>query len=164
MSGVRQQRQEPAPSLSRLAPVDTAPFKQPSSPIYIWFTIIVLWLISMLPWRQWAPAPDLLLLVIACWALNEPKRVGLFTAFFFGLLLDVHDGLPLGGQALAYTLTVYGAMLLSLRLLRFNALVQAVHLLPVFVLALTVRQIANAWLLGSWPGWGWALTALITVA
>lgn len=151
-------------SLSRLAPVDTAPFKQPSSPVFIWFTILLAWLISLLPWRQWAPAPDLLLLVIAVWALNEPRRVGLLTAFFFGLLLDVHDGMLLGGQAFSYTLVAYGAVLLARRLRRFNAVVQAVHLLPVFVLAMAIRQIAYAWLMGGWAGWGWALSALLTVA
>lgn len=151
-------------SLSRLAPVDAAPFRQPSSPWFIWFTIIVAWMLSMLPWRMWAPAPNLLLLVIAFWALNEPRRIGLFTAFFFGLLLDVHDGMLLGGQALSYTLVAYGAVLLSRRLRRFNAIVQAVHLMPVLFLAMAVKQVCYAWLVGGWAGWGWAISALLTTA
>ena len=155
---------ESSASLSRLAPVDSAPFKRPSSPLVVWFTIVLVWMLSLLPWRQWAPAPDLMMLVIAFWALNEPRRVGLLTAFFFGILLDVHDGLPLGGQAFSYLLVAYGVGVLARRLRRFNAVVQAIHLLPVFCIAVTLKQICYAWLMGSWVGWGWALSAVLTTA
>lgn len=150
-------------SLSALQPIDTTSFKPPFSWLYIWSTILVVWLASLLPWRLWAPAPDLLLLVLAFWCLNEPRRVGMPVAFFFGLLMDVHDGGLMGGQALAYTLVAYGVELLRRRLVRFNALVQAVHLLPVFLAAAIVARFFYAWMSGEWAGWGWLWSTLFTV-
>lgn len=151
-------------SLDALRPIDTEPFKQPSSVLFIWFTILLIWLISLLPWRLWQPAPDLLLLVIAFWCLNEPHRINMLTAFMFGLLMDVHDAGLLGVQALTYTLVAYGAVTLHRRLQRFNPVVQALHLLPVFVGAQAISHLIHAWLLAEWAGWQWVWSALFTAA
>lgn len=109
-------------------------------------------------------APDLLLLVIVFWCLHEPRRINMAAAFVFGLLLDVHDSGLLGEQALTYTLAAYGTQLLSRRILRFNVVIQAIHLLPVFVLAEAVGRLAHVWLAGEWAGWDWLWSALFTAA
>jgi|SRR5690625_2525617 len=153
-----------ASALSALQPIDAAPFRRPSGLVFIWFTLVLTWLISLLPWRQWQFAPDLLLLVIAFWCLHEPRRINMGVAFVFGLLLDVHDTGLLGVQALAYTLVAYGTQLLSRRMLRFNVVIQAVHLVPVFVVAAGVARLADVWLAGEWAGWAWLWSALFTVA
>lgn len=150
-------------SLSALQPVDDAPFKRPSHLLFIWLTILLTWMVSLLPWRLWAPAPDLLMLVITFWCLHEPRRVNMLTAFVFGLLMDVHDASLLGGQALTYTLAAYGVIILSRRLLRFHSVVQAIHLLPVFVLAVGVARIPHVWLAGGGAGWAWLGSAVLTV-
>jgi rod shape-determining protein MreD len=150
-------------SLSSLEPIDHTPFKSPSSPVFIWITIVLVWLISLLPWRVWPPAPDLLLLVIAFWTLNEPRRVSLFTAFAFGLIMDVHDGLYLGEQALTYVLIAYGAVILARRLHRFHPAVQALHMLPIFIGAEAVSHLLHSWLASEWAGWSWLWSALLTV-
>ncbi|WP_237173295.1 rod shape-determining protein MreD [Paracandidimonas lactea] len=147
-------------SLARLEPIDTSPFKRPSSVLFVWFTLLLVWLISLLPWREWQPAPDLLLLVIAFWCVNEPRRVSMLAAFVFGLLVDVHAGTMLGGQALVYTLAAYGATALQRRLQHFNAVVQAIHMLPVFVLAQFIGRVIYAWLSGEWAGWAWLWSAV----
>src|SRR3546814_10614674 len=97
-------------------------------------------MISLLPWRLWQPAPDLLLLVVAFWCLNESQRVTMLTAFVFGLFMDVHDAALLGGQALTYTLVAYGLTVLRRRLLRSNAIVPSIHLLHIFVFAEAIHQ------------------------
>jgi len=154
-----------APSgLERLRPVDSAPFRQPAHAVLVWGTIAFTWLLSLLPWRLWEFAPNLLLLVITCWAVNEPARVGLFTAFFFGLLMDVHDGTRLGVQGLSYIITVFGALLLARRIRHFSSVVQAVHMLPVFLLAEAIQRLAQSWLSAEWGGWAWTWSALLTAA
>src|SRR5690554_4616350 len=150
-------------SLTTLQPIDSAPFKRPSSLWFVWATVLVLWLLSLLPWRMWQPAPDVLLLVIAFWCLHEPRRINMAVAFVFGLLLDVHDAGLLGEHALVYTLVAYGVQLLSRRLLRFNVVIQAIHLVPVFVLAEAIARLAHVWLAGEWAGWAWLWSALFTV-
>ena len=111
-----------------------------------------------------AGSPDVLVLVIAFWCVHEPRRVGLLTAFVFGLLLDVHDAGLLGGHALSYTLTGLRAIALHRRLQRFDLWSQAMHMPPVFFLAQLVTQIILAWLAGKWPGWQWAVSVGLTVA
>lgn len=151
-------------SLSSLQPIDSAPFRKPSGFLFIWSTILVLWILSLLPWRLWPPAPDLLLLVIVFWCLNEPGRVNMLVAFVFGLLMDVHDGAFLGEQALTYVVVAYGAVALRRRLLRFNSVVQAIHLLPAFVVGEGAARLCHAWLAGEWSGWAWLWSALLTTA
>ena len=153
-----------ASALSSLQPVDVAPFKRPSGLVFVWFTVLITWLISLLPWRLWQPAPDLLLLVIAFWCLHEPRRINMGVAFAFGLLMDVHDASLLGVQAFAYTLVAYGVQLLSRRMFRFNVVIQAIHLVPVFVVSLGLARLAHVWLAGEWAGWAWLWSALFTVA
>ncbi|WP_397475139.1 rod shape-determining protein MreD [Pusillimonas sp.] len=150
--------------LSSLEPIDTTPFRRPSGWLFIWFTIILVWLISLLPWRLWQPAPDLLLLVILFWSVNEPRRIGLTTAFIFGLLMDVHDAGLLGEQAFTYVLAAYGVIVLARRLQRFSALAQAVHILPVVVAAEAAARLVHAWIAGEWAGWAWLWSAVFTVA
>ena len=108
-----------------------------------------MWLVSLLPWRLWQGAPDVLILIIAFWCAHEPRRVGLFTAFTFGLLMDVHDAGLLGEHALSHTLIAYGAVALQRRLQRFDLWSQAMHMLPVFFAARLLVQIIHAWLAGS---------------
>lgn len=151
-------------SLTSLLPIDDAPFRQPANMLLIWGSIIIVWLISLLPWRLWQPAPELLLLVLAYWCVHEPQRVGMLTAFCFGLLMDVHDSGLLGEHALVFTLVAYGAVILRRRLLRFEALVQAIHMAPVFILAAALSSLSHAWLAGEWAGWQWLWSALFTVA
>jgi len=150
--------------LERLQPIDSAPFREPSHRGFICLSIGLVWLLSLLPWRLWAYAPDLLLLVVVFWTLHEPRRVGLFTAFFLGLLMDVHDSTPMGVQALGYITAVYGTLALARRLRQFNALVQAVHMLLVLLLAKAVSHLSLAWLSTTWVGWTWAGAALLTAA
>src|SRR5690606_502934 len=74
---------------------------------FVWGSIILVFLLSLLPWRLMDMAPDLLMLVLAFWAVHENRRVGMVSGFILGLLLDVHDGGPLGQHALTYVLVCY---------------------------------------------------------
>ena len=132
--------------------------------MFVWGSILLVWLASLLPWRLWQGAPDVLILIIAFWCVHEPRRVGLFTAFCFGLLMDVHDAGLLGEHALSYTLVAYGAVVLHRRLQRFDLWSQAMHMLPVFLIARLLTQVIHAWLAGKWPGWDWGVSVAITAA
>ncbi|HCN70909.1 MAG: rod shape-determining protein MreD [Pusillimonas sp.] len=151
-------------SLSALTPIDTRSFGRSSSFLLVWGSILIVWLASLASWRVWPYAPDLLLLVLLFWCLHEPRRVGLFTAFMFGLLMDVHDAGPLGGHALVYGLAAYGVVTLSRRLQRFNSVVQAIHILPVLLLVQMVYILISSWLAGHWLGWAWLVSAVFTAA
>lgn len=150
--------------LSSLQPIDSSPFQPVSSAIMVWGSVFLMWMLSLLPWRLWLVAPDLLLMVLCFWTLHEPRRINMLAGFFLGLLLDVHDGALLGEQALSYVLAIYGAGLLRRRLLQFNPLVQLVHLLPIWLVALAVGKFAHAWFAGEWAGWSWVWSAVLMAA
>lgn len=150
--------------LSALQPIDSSPFKPVSSLWMVWGSVFLMWVLSLLPWRLWSMAPDLLLLVLCFWALHEPRRVSMFTGFLLGLTLDVHGGALLGEHALSYVLAIYGVGLMQRRLLLFNPFVQLIHLLPVWVVALAVPRFIHAWFAGEWAGWAWLWSAALMAA
>jgi len=166
-------RSDPSRSSRSTGNVPPVPLPRPVGPnsidhsaslVFVWTTVLAVWLLSLLPWRAWPISPDLLLLVIVFWSLHDSRRVGLFTAFAFGLVMDVHDVGPLGLQALTYTVMVFGVQTWQRRLLRFELLSQALHLLPLFVLVKAFGALLGAFLVSAWPGWSWLVAALITAA
>lgn len=154
----------PSSSLSSLQPIDSSPFKPVSSPLMVWGSIFFVWMLSLLPWRLWPMAPDLLLLVLCFWSLHEPRRVHFWLGFGLGLLLDVHGGALLGEHALSYVLAMYGVGLLQRRLMMFNPFVQTMHLLPIWVVSLAVSRFIHAWFAGEWIGWDWLWSAVFMAA
>jgi rod shape-determining protein MreD len=128
----------------------------------VWGSIFLVFVLTLLPWRLASWAPDLLMLVLAFWVVHEGNKVGLVTGFVLGLLIDVHDVGPLGSTALTYVLVCYGAVVLRRRLLRFNLVRQAMHMLPVFVFATLVTTVVTSALMGVWPGWSWFGAILVT--
>lgn len=150
--------------LSALQPIDSFPFKPASSAGLVWGSIFLMWMLSLLPWRLWSIAPDLLLLVLCFWTLHEPQRVNMLAGFLLGLSLDVHGGALLGEHALSYVLAIYGVGLLRRRLLLFNAFVQLMHLFPIWVLALAASRFLHAWFAGEWLGWAWIWSAVFMAA
>lgn len=165
MHSQKTRRSERGASLMSLQPVDDAPLQRPVYPAWlVWGSLVLVWMASMLPWRLWSPVPDVMLLMLAFWCLHEPARVGLTTAFVFGLLLDVHDAGLLGLHALCYVLATYGVMLLYRRLQQFSAFIQTLHVWLVFIVASLVTHLLDAWLRGTWMGWSWLWSAIITGA
>lgn len=156
--------QQPPRRLGTPRNVPPEHLSRPANVFFVWGSIVVAWLLSLLPWRVWEGAPDILVLVLAFWCVHEPRRVGLVAAFCFGLLMDVHDVSVLGAHALSYTLVAYGAVALHRRLRHFDLWSQGIHMLPVFFVARLVQQLVLAWLAGRWSGWDWGLSVLLTTA
>ena len=61
-------------------------------------------------------APDWVLLVLIYWLLSEPHKIGIFNAFFIGLLVDVIPGRLLGQYSLGYIFAAYLCLKLHNRL------------------------------------------------
>ncbi len=72
--------------------------------------------------------PDWVALVIIYWSLMSPGRIGLFSAFFLGLLLDTLSGALLGQHALAMLLVCYLTQRFHLR----------IRVFPIWQMSMTV--------------------------
>ena len=123
----------------------------PVNPLFLWFSLLAALAVNLLPLGRHAAAPDVLAVVF--WNVHQARRVGVGAAFVFGLLMDVHEGSILGQHALAYTLLGYFATAIHRRLVWFTLPLQALQILPLFVVAhlvsFTVRMIVG----GMLPGW-----------
>ena len=125
----------------------------PVNPAFIGFTLFVALALDALQLGRSPALPDMLAVTLAFWNVHQPRRVGVGTAFFFGLLIDVHDSAVLGQHALAYTLLSYFAISMHRRLLWFGVPAQAVQILPLFAAAHTVSFVVRMMAGGMYPGW-----------
>jgi rod shape-determining protein MreD len=128
---------------------------RPANPLFIWGSLIVALLLNLFPWGTTSLVPDLLALALLFWNVHQPRRVGIGAAFVFGLLMDVHNGALFGEHALAYTLISYGAITLHRRLTWFPVGAQALHVLPLLLIAQLATLAVRMWVGGEWPGWNY---------
>jgi rod shape-determining protein MreD len=147
----------------------------PVNPLFIGTTLLLALAANLLPLGRHPALPDLLALVLVFWNVHQPRRVGVVLAFVCGLLMDVHQGALLGQHALAYTLLSYGAIAIHRRVLWFSLPLQALHVLPLFLIAqlvtLLVRLAAGSmfpgwsiWLSPLWQALLWPLASLLLLA
>lgn len=136
----------------------------PANPWFIALTLFIALLIDMVPTGRLPAMPDVLAVVLVFWGVHQPRRVGVLWAFFFGLLIDVHDGALLGQHALAYSALSFGAISLHRRLPWFTLPTQAVQVFPLLLaahlLSLAVRMLVG----GMWPGWSLLLAPVFEAA
>jgi rod shape-determining protein MreD len=136
----------------------------PVNPVFIGFSLVLALLLEMTPLGRHPGSTDLVALVLVFWNVHQPRRVGVGLAFFFGLLMDVHEGAVLGQHALAYTLLAYFAITVHRRLLWFSVPAQALQILPVFAAAHAVSLVARMIAGGMFPGWTIMLAPLFEAA
>ncbi len=125
----------------------------PVNPIFIALSLVVAFLLNMLPWGGWIGVPDFVALVLVFWSIHQPRRVGIGVAFFMGILMDVHDATLLGENALSYTLLSYFAIMIHRRVLWFPIMTQALHVLPLLLMMQAVQMVVRWVVSQQFPGW-----------
>jgi rod shape-determining protein MreD len=88
--------------------------------------VIALWL-SIVPlpdWARWA-RPEWVAMVLIYWTIALPHRIGIGVSFVSGLVLDLLEGAPLGGNAFALAVVAYLALILYQRMRMYTAWQQA---------------------------------------
>lgn len=132
----------------------------PASRAFIAFTILLAFVLNILPWGRMYGVPDFLAIVLVFWNIHQPRKVGIGIAFLVGLLMDVHASALLGERALAYSLLSYGAMSMHRRVPWFRLGGQMLHVLPLFLVAQLVVVAVRMALGGPFPGIGYFLQSL----
>jgi rod shape-determining protein MreD len=136
----------------------------PLNPAFMWGSLAVALLLDTIPLGRLVWMPDFLALAIVFWSVHQPARIGMGTAFAFGLLMDVQQSSMLGQHALCYTVLGFFAIMVHRRLLWYSVLSQALQLLPLFALAhaieLAIRTLGG----GVFPGWGLLVAPAIEAA
>ncbi|MGX5220748.1 rod shape-determining protein MreD [Pseudomonas segetis] len=118
----------------------------------VWLSLMFALLLSVssLPAFMEIGRPLWLALFLTYWVLALPHRVGMATAWVFGLLADVLNGSLLGQNALILSLITFLVLSLHQRLRMFPMWQQCLVLMVVFGLAQLVQLWLNA-LTGSRP-------------
>ncbi|MGR8933031.1 MAG: rod shape-determining protein MreD [Gammaproteobacteria bacterium] len=100
-------------------------------------SVIIAMMLRIAPWPDFAKYfnPDWILLVLIYWSLALPERVGIFNAWFVGLLTDVLTGRLLGQHAIAYVIVVFLCIKLHRRLRRFPMFQQAMFVLAALLIS-----------------------------
>ena len=128
------------------------PLLLPASPLFIWASLIFAMMVTMLPVGRLPWMPDALAIVLVFWSVHQPRRVGIITAFIFGLAVDVHQASLLGQHALSYTAMSYFAITIHRRLLWFKVPSQTLQVLPLFVAAHAIEVAIRLLAGGTYPG------------
>ena len=142
---------------SRIAP--------PTNPWLILLSLFLALIANFIPRSPIPYIPDWVALVLCFWCVYQPRFISLGTAFILGLLMDVADGSILGQHALPYVILAWCANYLSRRVLSFQNIKQAIHILPLLV-GCQVLQISMQILAGGiFPGWEYFISpVLATIA
>jgi rod shape-determining protein MreD len=140
----------------------------PANPFFVWGSLFAALLGNMLQnmglWGRAAWTPDLLAVALVFWTVHQPLRVSIGAAFFFGLLMDTHQGGLLGQHAMSYTVLSFFAITIHRRLLWFSVPSQAAQVLPLFLAAHGVELVLRMLGGGAFPGFLVALAPLIEAA
>jgi len=133
----------------------------PANPVFIGFSLVLALFFNMavnMAWGRVSWVPDLLAVLLVFWSVHQPLRVGIGTAFFFGLCMDVHQTSLLGQHALSYTVLSFLAIAMHRRMMWFTVPSQAMQVLPLFAVAHVIELVLRMLGGGTFPGW-WLLLA-----
>lgn len=131
---------------------------------FITLSMAVALLLNLIPFGRLPGVPDWVALALAFWCIHQSLQVGMGTAFFLGLAMDVVDGSVMGQHALAYVLLAFVAGGLSRRILWFPLGLQALHVLPMLLAMQGVMLVTRLIGGGEFPGVSWFLSSFIATA
>lgn len=137
----------------------------PANSFFIGLSLLIAFMLNLFPWGVHVGVPDFVALVLVFWSIHQPRKVGIGVAFIMGLLMDVHDAVYLGENALAFTLLSYFAISIHRRVLWFPPIIQTLQVFPLFLgvqlIQLVVRLLSSD---SHFPGWMFFLECVVTTA
>ena len=90
-------------------------------------SFLIAYLLAIVPFPQWAMhyRPEWVPMVLIYWAMALPYRIGIGSAWFVGLFLDILEGSILGVNAISLVVIAYVTLSLHLRMRMFSSLQQS---------------------------------------
>lgn len=134
--------------------------------LLVFISVLIALMLSSLPMPDMAIVfrPEWLMLVLIYWCMTFPERIGIFSGWLLGLVLDVMYGSLLGQYAMALAIVAYLVNIFHLRVRVFPLWQQSfmVFLMAIVYLTLTawVRGLAGEFPI-TWAYWMPALTSAL---
>lgn len=151
------------PAVAYFGPAAPEEILRPARPWFVALSLLVALAANMVPLSGVTEVlrPDFLALVLLYWCIQEPRHVGVGTAWITGLIMDVADATVFGQHALAYAVLAFAAGYFRRRVLRFPLWQQAVQVAVLLMLCaalvLVVRYVGGAAL----PSWTYVASPLV---
>lgn len=133
----------------------------PAKNWFIGLSLACALLLNLIPLGRFPGVPDWVALVLVFWCIHQPLRVGMATAFFFGLMMDVGDASVMGQHSLAYVVVAFAAGMLSRRILWFPLGQQAIHVLPMLLMTQIIMAVIRLLAGDSFPGVFWFVSSFL---
>ncbi|MDK2124959.1 rod shape-determining protein MreD [Parachitinimonas caeni] len=138
---------------------------KPVKTSFIIFSFIVALLFNLIPFPfshgNLFVLPDLVALLLLYWGMHQPRKVGVGTAFWLGLALDIADANVFGQHSLAYCLTTYVVASRRRQLAVFPLWQQALYMLGLLLLNQFIMQLVRKILGAPFIGWGYFVGCFI---
>ncbi|HEX5126810.1 MAG TPA: rod shape-determining protein MreD [Rhodocyclaceae bacterium] len=131
---------------------------------FVCLSLLAALMLHFIPVGRFYAVPDFVALVLAFWCVREPQHIGMGTAFLLGVVVDVAHGSVMGQHAFAYVLLAYVCHIVSRRLLWFAPGSQALHMVPLFLMAQVVMLLIRLMAGGRFPGWEYFFSTFTTSA
>jgi rod shape-determining protein MreD len=97
-------------------------------------TLLVAFVINMLPWGNHPWIPDFILPVLLYWVLFFPEKISLILFFLLGLMMDIQTSSPLGLHAMGYVVGSVVMFFWSRKLLTNSPIGQLLVVFQIFLL------------------------------
>lgn len=136
----------------------------PARSWFIWASLSLAFFLNLIPFGRIPGVPDWVALVLTFWCIHQPLRIGMGSAFFLGVLMDIADGSIMGQHALAYVPLAFAAGGLSRRILWFPLAQQALHVLPMLFVAQLIMVVARLMGGAEFPGLLYFLSSFVAAA
>jgi rod shape-determining protein MreD len=135
-------------------------------PAQLWFIYLSLaaaFALNLIPFGRLPGIPDWVALTLVFWCIHQPLKIGMGTAFVFGLGMDVANAAVMGQHALAYVVLAFAAGSLSRRVLWFPLAQQALHVLPLLLGTQLVMLLVRLATGAEFPGIVYFLSSLVAM-
>ncbi|MDR2207791.1 MAG: rod shape-determining protein MreD [Azoarcus sp.] len=135
---------------------------RPAKPWFVYASLFLALLLDYVPFGSHPGIPNWAALVLVFWCIREPVYIGMGMGFFLGVMIDIGRGTAMGEHALAYVILAFIANGLARRIMWFPSLLQALHVLPMLLLAQLVMACVRAFGGNGFPEWVFFLPSFVS--
>ena len=137
---------------------------RPAKPWFVYTSLFFGLLLNHVFFGKHPGIPDWAALVLVFWCIREPQHISMGMGLFLGILVDVSRSTPMGEHALAYVVLAFIANSLARRIMWFPSLLQALHVLPMLLVAQALMVGVKKFAGDAFPGWDYFLSSAVGAA
>jgi len=137
---------------------------RPAKPWFVYASLFIGLVLNYVHFGYHPGIPDWVALVLVFWCIREPLYIGMGVGFILGVLVDIGKSSVMGEHALAYVVLAFIANSLARRIMWFPSLLQALHVLPMLLVAQALMIGVQMFAGEKFPDWDYFLSSVVGAA